>query len=112
MNDTAPSRLNLLRFLERVQVSDLERTKRWIADEERRETERQRGLANRPAPPDWVIAYSLDGRHPMAVRTGDCRMAGKHPKPASREQALQALTDGVTACTHCRPDSALGYLDG
>jgi len=40
--DPAPSRLALLRFLERVQLRDLERTRQWIADEERREAERQR----------------------------------------------------------------------
>ncbi|MFF3878948.1 hypothetical protein [Streptomyces sp. NPDC001978] len=42
MNDPLPlSRLDLLRFLERVQQADLERTGRWIADEQRRERERR-----------------------------------------------------------------------
>ncbi|WP_245790892.1 hypothetical protein [Streptomyces monashensis] len=39
------SRLILLRFLERVQGRDLDLTRRWIADEERREVERQQGEA-------------------------------------------------------------------
>jgi hypothetical protein len=42
MNDR-PSRLEMLRFLERVQAADLERTRRWIAEEERRLAERQHG---------------------------------------------------------------------
>ncbi|GAB1333334.1 hypothetical protein [Streptomyces sennicomposti] len=25
---------------------------------------------------------------------------------------LGALAEGVAACTHCRPDSALGFVDG
>lgn len=39
----------LLHFLERVPERDLARTRRWIADEERREGERQRGLQARPS---------------------------------------------------------------
>ncbi|MFD8805602.1 DUF6233 domain-containing protein [Streptomyces sp. NPDC059597] len=104
-------RLAQLRFLERVQTADLERTRRWIADEERRQQDRRRGQAQRPPAPDWVLAYSLGGRTPQAVHTGDCRMAGKHTKPATREAALRALTEGLPACTHCRPDTLLGVLD-
>ncbi|WP_406279084.1 DUF6233 domain-containing protein [Streptomyces sp. NBC_00191] len=26
-------------------------------------------------------------------------------------KALKALIDGVPACTHCHPDTALGFLD-
>ncbi|MFI0135567.1 DUF6233 domain-containing protein [Streptomyces luteogriseus] len=28
-----------------------------------------------------------------------------------RDEALQALADGVKACGACRPDSELGFLD-
>ncbi|MFI5635117.1 DUF6233 domain-containing protein [Streptomyces sp. NPDC051664] len=28
----------------------------------------------------------------------------------TREQALAALTDGIRACIHCRPDVELGVL--
>ncbi|MGW0188137.1 hypothetical protein ACWDV7_20530 [Streptomyces sp. NPDC003362] len=55
MSDGRLSGLEMLRFLERVQVADLERTRRWIVDEERREAERQRGLGARPPVPDWLI---------------------------------------------------------
>lgn len=111
MNDVPP-RLAQLRFLERVQLSDLERTRRWIADEERREQERQRGLAARPPAPDWLIEQSLS-RHvpPVYVHVGGCHMAGKRSKGVSRDTALRALTEGIDACPHCRPDSELGVLD-
>ncbi|MBZ9642323.1 DUF6233 domain-containing protein [Streptomyces sp. PSKA30] len=30
---------------------------------------------------------------------------------ATRQEAMRALADSVPACTHCRPDTALGILD-
>ncbi|MGX1129872.1 hypothetical protein RKD49_002062 [Streptomyces glaucescens] len=112
MTDSAPTRLAQLRFLERVQLRDLERTRRWIAEEERREQERQRGLEARPPAPDWLIEQSLSRDvAPVYVHVGGCHMAGKRSKGASRDQALRALTEGVDACPHCRPDTELGILD-
>ncbi|CAL9677787.1 hypothetical protein SUDANB105_08098 (plasmid) [Streptomyces sp. enrichment culture] len=102
----------MLRFLERVQVADLERTRRWIADEERRDAERQRGIAARPPAPDWLIEQSLSRDvPPVYVHVGGCHMAGKRSKGVGRDQALRALTEGVAACPHCRPDTELGVLD-
>ncbi|QUC63001.1 hypothetical protein IOD14_43105 [Streptomyces sp. A2-16] len=111
MNDSGLSRLALLRFLERVQVRDLERTRRWIADEEKREAERQRGIAARPPAPDWLIERGLSRQHAVYVHVGDCWNAGSRSKGVERDQALRALADGVTACPQCRPDTALGILD-
>jgi len=108
-----PSRLDQLRFLERVQVADLERTRRWIAAEERRQTERQRGIDARPPAPDWLIEQSLNRQNPAVyVHAGDCPAAGKRSRGVTREQALRALADGVDACPQCRPDTELGVLDG
>lgn len=113
MNDPHASRLDQLCFLERVQRADLSRTQRWIADEERRQAERQRGIAARPPQPDWLIERSLNRQSPaVAVHVGGCHMAGKRSHGVSREQALRALADGVEACSHCRADSELGWLDG
>ncbi|AKN74995.1 hypothetical protein QR97_39645 [Streptomyces sp. PBH53] len=113
MTDSVPSRLDLLRFLERVQVQDLERTRRWIADEERREAERLQGAQHRPPPPDWLIEHGLNRHNVQQVHTGECWAAAQsaRTRPLTRAQALQALTEGVTACTQCRPDTALGLLD-
>jgi hypothetical protein len=113
MSDSGLSRLALLRFLERVQVRDLERTRRWIADEESRQTERRRGEQARPTVPDWTVELGIGhGRPPVAVHVGGCHMAGGRQRPATREQAIRARADGADGCSHCGVDRALGYLDG
>lgn len=108
VNDPAPSRLDQLRFLERVQERDLERTRQWIAAEEQRQTERERGQQRKPPAPDWTIEQGLNGGVPVYVHRGDCHMAGKRSRGVTREQAMYALAQGVDACTHCRPDTELG----
>ncbi|MGW2523951.1 DUF6233 domain-containing protein [Streptomyces sp. NPDC001617] len=112
MNETVPSRLALLRFLERVQERDLARTRRWIADEERREAERHRGIQARPPTPDWLIELGLNrDAPPTYVHVGNCWSTGRHSRGISRDQARRALADGVKACPQCQPDTALGMLD-
>jgi hypothetical protein len=111
VNDPASSRLDLLRFLERVQEQDLARTRRWI-DEERRKTERLQGEQARPEPPDWMIEYGLNrDALPTAVHTGECTMAGKRSKPTDSDTVRRALAAGVKPCQFCRPDTELGVLD-
>jgi hypothetical protein len=112
VNDSSPSRLDQLLFLKRVQEQDLERTRRWIAAEERRQAEQRRGEQARPPEPDWLLEQGLDGRQAVYVHVGGCHMAGKRSRGVQRDQALRALADGIAACTHCRPDSELGYLEG
>lgn len=113
MHDPAPSRLDMLRFLERVQQADLERTRRWIADEERKAAERQRGLDARPPAPDWLLEMGLNrDAPPNGIHVGGCHMAGKRSRGIGRADALRWLAEGIPACTHCRPDSELGYLEG
>ncbi|MGY1548266.1 DUF6233 domain-containing protein [Streptomyces sp. MN6] len=113
MSDDSGSRLALLRFLEEVQRRDLERTRRWIAAEEQRETERQRGMQARPPVPDWLLERGLNAHSdPVYVHAGGCWNAGKRSAGVPREQALRALAEGVQACPHCRPDTELGYVDG
>lgn len=111
MSDTVP-RLALLRFLERVQEQDLARTRRWIAEEEQREAERQRGAQARPPTPDWLLERGLNSRStPVYVHVGGCWNAAKRADGVTREQALRALVEGVPACSHCRPDTELGYVE-
>ncbi|MCX5253665.1 DUF6233 domain-containing protein [Streptomyces canus] len=113
MNDTGPSRLAMLRFLERVQERDLDRTRQWIADEEKREADRQRGLERRPPAPDWLLEVGLNrDSPPVQVHVGGCWNSGKRTRGIDRGEALRALADGVKACGVCRPDSELGFLDG
>ncbi|MFE9844656.1 DUF6233 domain-containing protein [Streptomyces goshikiensis] len=111
MSDAPASRLAQLRFLERVQQRDLDRTRGWIAAEERRlAVEKARAPA--PPPPDWVIEHSIGaGSRPVRVHVGGCWDATKRCHPAAEEEARWALASGVEACPHCRPDTALGVLD-
>ncbi|MEU5756829.1 DUF6233 domain-containing protein [Streptomyces sp. NPDC047829] len=111
MNDSGPTRFVLLRFLERVQLRDLARTRQRIADEERRDAERRRCIEEKPAPSAWLLEQGLN-RHspPVHVHTGDCWDAGKRSAGIELGQARQAIADGVKGCPHCRLDSALGVL--
>jgi hypothetical protein len=104
-------RLELLRFLRRVQVQQLEQTDRWIAAEEQRAAAAARAeRVAPPADPGYVVSHGIgQDRRPFEVHVGDCRMA-KRTKPVSQEQARRALADGVEACAFCRPDTALGLL--
>jgi hypothetical protein len=111
VSEVQPSRLDLLRFLERVQVSDLERTRGWIAAEEQRLAAE---AARRPSlpPPDWLVEHGIgDGRPAIRVHVGGCWDTRSRCRPADRDTVRRALADGVEACTHCRPDTALGVLD-
>ncbi|MCX5357336.1 DUF6233 domain-containing protein [Streptomyces sp. NBC_00124] len=66
----------------------------------------------RPPDPDWLIEGSIGkDAPPVYVHVGGCHMAGKRSKGAVRDAALRALTDGIDACPHCRPDTQLGLLD-
>jgi hypothetical protein len=117
VNDDRPlTRLDMLRFARRVvehqAARQLALMDRWIADEERREAERERRLATRQAAPDWLIERGLNGRTAVYVHVGGCASAGGRAKGASRDQAVRALTEGeIAACPLCRPDTALGILE-
>ncbi|MET9086182.1 DUF6233 domain-containing protein [Streptomyces sp. NPDC004237] len=115
MNDTS-ERLERLRFARRVVVQQataaLAQLDRWIADEERREAQRQRVEARRPKPPEWLIEVGPDRTNLVAVHTGDCWATGRLHRPLTRTEALEALTrHQVPPCDGCRPDSALGILE-
>ncbi|NXY93483.1 hypothetical protein HYE82_03480 [Streptomyces sp. BR123] len=111
MSDSSASRLDQLRFLEKVQVRDLERTRSWIADEEQRLAIVEARQPSAPSP-DWLIEQGIGvGRRPVRVHVGGCWDASKRCHPATVDQARQALVGGVEACPHCRPDTELGVLD-
>lgn len=114
VSDT-PSRLELLQFTRRVVEqqarASLRQLDRWIADEERRETERRQAEERRPPPPEWLIERGLDRSSLLAVHTGDCWDPGKRQMPTTREQARDAIRQQVPACSKCRPDTRLGLLE-
>jgi hypothetical protein len=112
VNDLPPD-LPRLRTLETWLAMSLHRVRQQIADLERREAEQQRGLDARPPQPDWILEGGLSrDTPPVYVHAGGCHMAGKRVKGVPRDIALRALTEGVDACPHCRPDSELGFLEG
>ncbi|WP_030756685.1 DUF6233 domain-containing protein [Streptomyces sp. NRRL F-5135] len=108
---TDSPRLIALRFLERVQLQDLERTRRWIAEEEGRAAE-EAARRPPPAPPEWLVERGIDGaRSPIAIHVGDCKMRGRAVQPLTRDQAVTGLVEhGIRPCPLCRPDTALGVL--
>ncbi|MFD3749725.1 DUF6233 domain-containing protein [Streptomyces cyaneofuscatus] len=102
-------RLDLLRFLERVQERDLARTRAWIEAEERRLAE----IAARrppPPPPDYVVQNGI-GRGPALVHQGFCEPQGARVGAIPEDEARRLLdSDAGLACQLCRPDTALGLL--
>ncbi|MGV2914668.1 DUF6233 domain-containing protein [Streptomyces alfalfae] len=63
--------------------------------------------------PEWLLERGIGhGGRPVEVHCGDCHAAGKRRQGISAEEARRALADGVPACTHCRPDTELGVLEG
>lgn len=107
----------MLLFARRVVLQQAEASlaqlDRWIAEERRREGERRRGEERRPGPPEWLVQYGLNRRNVDAVHQGDCWAAAKSGRCrlAGRELVVDALRQGVPACVHCRPDTALGFLE-
>ncbi|WP_405611282.1 DUF6233 domain-containing protein [Streptomyces sp. NBC_01511] len=110
MSESTPEeRLRALRFLRRVQATDLARTDRWIADAERLAAEHAR---RRPPPPDpdWAVQAGERGK-PKMVHTSAC-WNPFFMLAITREQAIEALTrGGVPPCDRCEPDKELGVLD-
>ncbi|MBT2394341.1 hypothetical protein J7E87_34310 [Streptomyces sp. ISL-1] len=103
------SHLQMLYFLRRVQLKHLRQTEHWIEEAERRAAEQ---VARRPPAPDWVLERGIgQGAPPVLVHTGACYMRFTRRRALSRDEARQALVDGVPACTHCHPDTELGFLE-
>ncbi|MEV0220924.1 DUF6233 domain-containing protein [Streptomyces sp. NPDC050704] len=110
MNDLPPD-LPRLRTLETWLTLHLDQVRAAITAAEQQEREQHGGQA-RPAPPEWLIEPGLNRTAPLAVHVGGCWRAGKRSRGVTRDQALRAITEGVPACTHCRPDTELGIIDG
>ncbi|MBD0743623.1 hypothetical protein BG418_18795 [Streptomyces sp. CBMA152] len=111
--------LGQLEFLARVQEQQLAQTRRWItAKQNEISSEEHRAARAAQPPPEWLIQTGI-GIGPPTVHTSltdgadQCwaRAGNERCRPATQEQARQALTDGGRACETCRPDTALGILD-
>ncbi|MGW2501854.1 DUF6233 domain-containing protein [Streptomyces sp. NPDC001588] len=115
MND--PSRIDLLHFARRVvfqqATAALTQIDAWIAQEEERESRQRQAEEMRPPPADWLLERGLNKSNTVAVHVGGCWTVRKSSRciGVSQQQALDALRQQVPACTHCRPDTELGYLE-
>ncbi|WP_079175571.1 DUF6233 domain-containing protein [Streptomyces sp. F-1] len=65
----------------------------------------------RPSAPAWFLDR---GPHqalpPITVHVGNCWAASPRAQEVDRDAARQALSDGVEACSACRPDAKLDAL--
>lgn len=98
MSDSLSPRLAQLRFLERVQEQDLTRTRRWIADEERRETERARGTAAQGVSRCWrQCPGAVSGPPPQAMEASPQHNPLQDPLPRraghGQHQRLASLAE-------------------
>nr|AAS45785.1 SLV.2 [Streptomyces lavendulae] len=106
-----PPDLPRLRTLVTYLRGELSRTEQALAAAEEREaaTAREQPAPERPA---WLVERGIGvGRLPVRVHTGDCWDTGKRCVPAAPDQVRRLLAEGVAACIHCRPDTALGVLE-
>ncbi|MFD5002192.1 DUF6233 domain-containing protein [Streptomyces mutabilis] len=112
MTDLPPD-LPRLRTLETWLAYALAEVREAIARAEQREREQQYAAEHRPPPPDWLLELGLNrDSPPVQVHVGGCWNAGKRSRGVARDDALRALAAGVRACSACRPDTELGFLDG
>ncbi|MER6851586.1 DUF6233 domain-containing protein [Streptomyces flaveolus] len=76
----------------------LAEVRKAIKAAEQRERERQRGIRDRPAPPDWLLELGLNrDSRPVQVHAGGCWNAGKRGRGISREEARRALVSSRAA---------------
>ncbi|MEU9304980.1 DUF6233 domain-containing protein [Streptomyces sp. NPDC048269] len=80
---------------------------------EARRDQRLAETPHRPVPQTgWRIQYGIGAvQRPVMVHAGDCSLGQSRSRPATREQATDALAQGVEACPICRADSGLGMLE-
>ncbi|MGW3209264.1 DUF6233 domain-containing protein [Streptomyces sp. NPDC001135] len=79
------------RVVEQQTARQLDQIDQWIADEERREHERQQGEQHRPPAPDWLLEVGLN-RETAAVyvHADGCWNAGGRSKGVERSTAVRA----------------------
>ncbi|MFD7262216.1 DUF6233 domain-containing protein [Streptomyces sp. NPDC059874] len=106
-----PPDLPRLRTLVTYLRGELGRAEQALATAEEREALAASRLPPKE-PPAWLIERGIgNGRPPVRLHAGGCWDTGKRCIPASPEQIRRLLAEGIPACIHCRPDTALGVLE-
>ncbi|MEU0355003.1 DUF6233 domain-containing protein [Streptomyces cyaneofuscatus] len=107
-----PPDLPRLRTLRTWYAMWLGRIDQAIKQAEEKQRAEQLKAQRKAATPDWFVELGIgQGAPPVDVHVGGCHMAGERRKTITREQAIDRITQGVNACTHCRPDTELGLLE-
>ncbi|MFF9011162.1 DUF6233 domain-containing protein [Streptomyces goshikiensis] len=104
-----PPDLPRLRTLVTYLRGELSRTEQALASAEECDAATARKQAQ-PAPesPAWLVERGIGvGRLPVRVHTGDCWDTRSRCTPAGADQIRALLAQGIPACPHCRPDTAL-----
>ncbi|MGW6882640.1 DUF6233 domain-containing protein [Streptomyces goshikiensis] len=106
-----PPDLPRLRTLATYLRGELSRTEQALAAAEKREAATTRKQPA-PEPPAWLVERGIGvGRLPVRVHAGDCWDTRSRCAPADADQIRALLAQGIPACPHCRPDTALGVLE-
>ncbi|MGW1768440.1 DUF6233 domain-containing protein [Streptomyces sp. NPDC002073] len=110
-----PPDLGRLRIIETWCAVLLDAVRRQIADLERQEQVPQAAAVGSllASAVEWQIQYGIGAKHSvMLVHTGDCRLVSGRTRPATREQARDALRHPqVEACGICAADRELGLTE-
>ncbi|MFI9149496.1 DUF6233 domain-containing protein [Streptomyces sp. NPDC053367] len=104
----------------RVKLERARTVRWWLAwqlsqlDQQIAKWEREEAAAKaaRPLPPpaEWLLQRGIgQGRPPVAIHAGSCRLAGSHAAPLSEAEARRALGNGLPGCEVCDPEAVLGY---
>ncbi|MER6781203.1 MULTISPECIES: DUF6233 domain-containing protein [unclassified Streptomyces] len=71
-----------------------------------------RGAARRPSRPRGRSSAASGRAGCRSASTpGGCWDSRKRCTPISTDQARRALAEGIPACPHCRPETALGMQE-
>ncbi|MFI5642748.1 DUF6233 domain-containing protein [Streptomyces goshikiensis] len=106
-----PPDLPRLRTLVTYLRGELSRTEQALAAAENREAATTRQQAP-PEPPAWLVERGIGvGRLPVRVHAGGCWDTRSRCTSADADQIRALLAQGIPACLHCRPDTALGVLE-
>ncbi|MCB5181874.1 DUF6233 domain-containing protein [Streptomyces antimicrobicus] len=100
-----------LRTLVTYLRGELQRAETALLAAEEREALTARSRTRRD-PPAWLVERGIGaGRPAVRLHVGGCWDTGNRCAAASSEQLRQLLAEGIPACPHCRPDTALGVLE-
>ncbi|MGW3177538.1 hypothetical protein, partial [Streptomyces sp. NPDC001153] len=122
-DDSPLTRLDMLRFARRIveqqAARQLDQIDQRIADEERREHERQQGEQHRPPAPDWLLELGLNREtaavyvQPAAAGTpvGAAKVSTDRPHLEVLTEVVDHVTAGLSARWSGRGETSVAAVD-